>query len=89
MRRSTLVTGHKKSSRSEQKPLMAKKMATRWRDYIVRRFFRVSTVVSGAHRVASAARTCVSTELSGMVSMLDHFLSQPAKTGLPSGSKLI
>ena len=48
MRRSTLVTGHKKSSRSEQKPLMAKKMATRWRDYIVRRFFRVSTVVSGS-----------------------------------------
>jgi acyl-CoA synthetase (AMP-forming)/AMP-acid ligase II/acyl carrier protein len=33
--------------------------------------------------------TCVGTELSGMVSMLDHFLSQPAKTGLPSGSKLI
>jgi hypothetical protein len=33
--------------------------------------------------------TCVGTELSGMVSMLDHLLSQPAKTGLPSDSKLI
>ena len=39
--------------------------------------------------VPGTHHSCVSTEISGTVSLLDHLLSQPAKTGQPSGSKLI
>ena len=39
--------------------------------------------------VPGTHHSCVSTEISRIVSMLDPLLSQPAKTGRPSGSKLI